>query len=70
MKKNTEKAILMAFREMVDAGLPLTEFNPHEESDGSVSFDWVFERGLSAAEQKKAKTISAKYIDADYSFRE
>jgi hypothetical protein len=67
MKKNTEKAILTAFAEMIDAGLPVKEFDPHENKDGTVSFDWIFERGLTKAEMKQAKTISTKYIDAVYS---
>jgi len=69
MKKNTEQAILAAFEEMIQVGIPVKEFDPHENKDGSVSFDWVFERGLTKTETKQAKAISAKYIDAAYSYR-
>ncbi len=65
MKKNTESAILAAFQEMIDAGLPVTEFDPHEQPEGA-SFDWVFERSLTAAEKNKAKSISEKYIDVKW----
>ena len=69
MKKNTEKAILTAFQEMVDAGLPIEEFDPDPDVE-SFRFDWRFSRGLTKTEQQEALRISAKYIDAEYSFPE
>lgn len=64
MRRNTEKAILAAFQEMIDEGLPIEEFDP----DQNGGFDWKFSRGLTKEEQNKALEISAKYIDAKYSF--
>ena len=67
MKKNTEEAILAAFQEMVDAGLPIEEFDPDSDVE-SFHFDWRFSRGITKKEQRQAMRISAKYIDAEYSF--
>jgi hypothetical protein len=67
-RNDLEGAVLAAFQEMIDAGLPIKEFDPHENRDGTLSFDWRFERGLTPFEVKKAKRISSKWIEAKYSF--
>ena len=67
-RNDLEGAVLAAFQEMIDAGLPVKEFDPHENSDGTLSFDWRFRRNLNSSEVKKAKQISSKWIKAKYSF--
>jgi hypothetical protein len=66
-KNDIEGAVLAAFQEMIGAGLPVKEFDPHENKDGTLSFVWRFKRGLTPSEVKKAKQISSKWINAKYS---
>jgi hypothetical protein len=63
MKKITTIAA-EAMEEMKDNNLPVEKFVTN--NDGS--FDYLFSRGLSGKEQKKAREIAEKYVDTKYTF--
>jgi len=67
MKKNTERAILTAFAEMIEAGIPVEEFEPTEKGD-RIEFDFRFSKRLTKKQKQQAVAIAVKYIDADWSF--
>ena len=58
-----EKAIL-AMEEMEEEGIPVEGF----EDSGDKGFDFLFARGLSPSEVKKAQTIAEKHLPTKYSW--
>jgi hypothetical protein len=66
VKKNTEMAILTAFAEMIEAGIPVEEFDPTEKGD-HIEFYFKFSKPLTRKQKERAVEIASKYIDADWS---
>jgi hypothetical protein len=66
VKRNTEKAIVMAMNEIYEAGIPVKEFDPEQRPGEHFGFDWVFERDITPQEVERVKAITAKWFDVNW----